>query len=280
MQSAPKIVVFDLDETLGYFVELGIFWDCLDYFLKEKTPNEINTTISKQDYFNEILDLFPEFIRPNILSILFYLKNKKQQRHCHKLMIYTNNQGPLEWAQFIKKYFEKKIHYNLFNQIIAAFKINGKHVEICRTTHDKSHRDLVKCTQISPDTQICFLDDNYFPEMTHENVYYINVKPYVHDLPFQEMIARFERSKIGEKILSTDELKADFAPIMMKHFKRYAYDYVEKNEDEYEVDKVITKKIMIHLQTFFKTRQDCKRKTQKNLKHKVNNRTKSRNNKM
>jgi hypothetical protein len=94
------------------------------------------------------------------------------------------------------------------------------------------------------------------------------------------MIARFERSKIGEKILSTDELKADFAPIMMKHFKRYAYDYVEKNEDEYEVDKVITKKIMIHLQTFFKTRQDCKRKTQKNLKHKVNNRTKSRNNKM
>ena len=70
MQPAPKIVVFDLDETLGYFVELGIFWDCLDYFLKEETINEINTIISKQDYFNEILDLFPEFIRPNIVSIL------------------------------------------------------------------------------------------------------------------------------------------------------------------------------------------------------------------
>lgn len=35
MQPIPKIVVFDLDETLGYFVELGIFWDCLDHFLKE-----------------------------------------------------------------------------------------------------------------------------------------------------------------------------------------------------------------------------------------------------
>jgi phosphoserine phosphatase len=28
-----KIVVFDLDETLGYFTELGIFWDCLKKYL-------------------------------------------------------------------------------------------------------------------------------------------------------------------------------------------------------------------------------------------------------
>ncbi len=34
-----KIVVFDLDETLGYFVECGIFWDCLNkYLLKENSP--------------------------------------------------------------------------------------------------------------------------------------------------------------------------------------------------------------------------------------------------
>ena len=31
-----KIVVFDLDETLGYFTELGIFWDSLDYYMKIK----------------------------------------------------------------------------------------------------------------------------------------------------------------------------------------------------------------------------------------------------
>jgi hypothetical protein len=28
-----KIVVFDLDETLGYFTEFGIFWDCLKNYL-------------------------------------------------------------------------------------------------------------------------------------------------------------------------------------------------------------------------------------------------------
>lgn len=122
-------------------------------------------------------------------------------------MIYTNNQGPLEWAHFIKKYFEKKINYNLFNQIIAAFKVSGKQVEICRTTHDKCHHDLVKCSQIPPYTQICFLDDNYFPEMTHENVYYIHVKPYVHDLSFEEMIARFKTSEIGKKYYQQMNLK-------------------------------------------------------------------------
>ena len=29
-----KIVVFDLDETLGYFTEYGIFWDSLENYLK------------------------------------------------------------------------------------------------------------------------------------------------------------------------------------------------------------------------------------------------------
>jgi len=106
--------------------------------------------------------------------------------------------------------------------------------------------------------------------MTHENVYYINVKPYVHNLPFEEMLSRFEHSEIGAKILSTTYLKTNFATTMMIHFKRYAYDYIKKNEDEYEVDKIITKKIMIHLQTFFKTTPDngsCKKKSQKNFKN-------------
>ena len=30
-----KIVVFYLDETLGYFTQLGIFCDCLDIYFKD-----------------------------------------------------------------------------------------------------------------------------------------------------------------------------------------------------------------------------------------------------
>jgi hypothetical protein len=60
-----KIVVFDLDETLGYFTDLGMFLDCLSKTLYNR---EII-----QDEFNQILDLYPEFIRPNIIAILNYL---------------------------------------------------------------------------------------------------------------------------------------------------------------------------------------------------------------
>ena len=69
-----KIVVFDLDETLGYFTELGIFWDSLVHYMKIKQKPELNQTD-----FNAILDLSPEFLRPNIINILNYLKTKKEQ---------------------------------------------------------------------------------------------------------------------------------------------------------------------------------------------------------
>ena len=60
-----KIVVFDLDETLGYFTEFGIFWDSLSNYLKIKEKPKLN-----QDDFNETLDLYPEFLRPNKINIL------------------------------------------------------------------------------------------------------------------------------------------------------------------------------------------------------------------
>ena len=166
--SPSKIVVFDLDETLGYFTEFGIFCDCLNEYFKNEDYSDT--------HFNELLDLYPEFIRPNIISILNYLKHKKMSKECSGVMIYTNNQGPKQWVMNIKEYFEHKIKYNLFNHIIAAFKVNGKHVELCRSSHDKSYGDFIKCSKIPHDVQICYLDDMYYPEMNAENVYYINLE--------------------------------------------------------------------------------------------------------
>jgi len=68
-----KIIVFDLDETLGYFTEYGIFWDCLSNYLI--TKNKPNLT---QYDFDSALDLFNEFLRKNIINILIYLKKKKK----------------------------------------------------------------------------------------------------------------------------------------------------------------------------------------------------------
>jgi hypothetical protein len=265
-----KIVVFDLDETLGYFSEMGIFWDSLQRYLDSNNVSAYRLT---QEDFNDILDLFPEFVRPNIISILNYLKNKKETNCCHKLMIYTNNTGPREWSENIKSYFESKIHYKLIDQVIAAFKINGKNVELCRTTYDKTHKDFIRCTKIPDDTEICFIDDTFYPKMTNENVYYINLKPYYYDLSFEYMIETFEKSDIGKKLIGGSNMDKDnkdnknnkdnidkdkdkekntlFRDFMLNEFKKYSYEYKPKSPAEYEIDKILGKHILTHLQTFF-----------------------------
>jgi len=261
-----KIVVFDLDETLGYFTEYGIFWDSLGNYLKIKNKRELTQTD-----FDNILDLFPEFIRPNIINILSYLKNKKKTNCCHKMMIYTNNTGPREWSRHIVSYFEKKINFKLIDQIIAAFKINGKRVEICRTSQNKTHKDLIRCTKVPIDAEICFIDDSFYPEMAHDNIYYINIKPYYYDLKFDYMIKKFLDSEIGKNIIGDDN---EFEKIMMEHINLFKYEVIIKDEKEYEVDKVLGKHIISHLQAFFN--RSTKNKTIKNRHNKKNKTIKNR----
>jgi hypothetical protein len=242
-----KIVVFDLDETLGYFVELSIFWESLNAYIKsEKMDYELD-----QNDFNETLDLFEEFIRPNIVSVLNYLKYKKQTKVCNSVLIYTNNQATKDWASHIQNYFEMKIEYPLFDQIIGAFKINGKRYELCRTSHEKTIHDLLKCSRLPANTEVCFLDDVLYPEMSGKNIYYIKVNPYVYNIPFDSMIERFIMCKYFKKIIDNPKKFTDY---MLTYMNQYAYSYVEKSADEYEIDKIITKKTMFHLQTFFNKR--------------------------
>jgi len=264
-----KIVVFDLDETLGYFTEFGIFWDSLVNYLSDNNKNNNNNIKLTQTDFNNILDLYPEFLRPNIINILNYLKEKKKVMCCNKMMIYTNNNGPREWCNHILNYFDNKIDYKLIDHVIAAFKINGKTIEMCRTSYNKSHKDLIKCTKIPSNAEICFLDDTFYPEMANENVYYINVKPYYYDLDFNYMIEKFRESNIGKKIINDDEL---FEEKIMKHIKLYKYNYINKDLDDYEIDKIIGKQIIIHLHEFFnktKKNKSIKNRTKMNKKNKT-----------
>jgi len=257
-----KIVVFDMDETLGYFIEFGIFWDSLNLYIKNKK----SVKLIDLDFMN-ILDIYPEFIRPNIFSILNYLKYKKLSKECQGVMIYTNNQGPKEWVYMIKNYFEKKINYKLFDNIITAFKVNGQHYELCRTTHNKTFKDFIRCTKLPENTEICFLDDIYHPEMNNNNVYYIKVKPYTHDLPFDEMIQRFINNDISKNIIND---KKEFTNFMKENMNKYSYTYTGKDKEEYEIDKIVTKKTMLHLHLFFGNNKEMffHKKSQKNKVYK------------
>ncbi len=103
MSELNKVVVFDLDETLGYFQEFGILWNSLQI----KYSNQLNFD---NNLFNSLLDLYPELLRPNILNILdMIVKNQKNQKNQNikpiLLMIYTNNNGGKNWVNLIIKYF-------------------------------------------------------------------------------------------------------------------------------------------------------------------------------
>ena len=53
--SKTKIVVFDLDETLGYFSEFGMIWEAtLSYILKNNSEFKES---ENQELFNNILEI-------------------------------------------------------------------------------------------------------------------------------------------------------------------------------------------------------------------------------
>jgi hypothetical protein len=73
------------------------------------------------------------------------------------------------------------------------------------------------------------------------------------------MLERFKESNIGKKIIENGE---NFDELMMEHIKLFKYMVVEKDDKEYEVDKVLGKHIVSHLQVFFN--RSTKNRTIKN----------------
>ena len=129
---SKKVVVFDLDQTLGDFGQVGILWDVVQQHSKKKL-NELD--------FYSILDVNPHILRPNIINILKYLKTQKDAGNCAKIIIFTNNTGKRKWPLMIKRYLEYKIGDKLFDRTICAYKVDGEIIEQQRTSYDKSYKD-------------------------------------------------------------------------------------------------------------------------------------------
>lgn len=237
-----KAVVFDLDETLGHFTQLGLVWDAI-----ENAHDEDNKTTP---HFSDVMDAFPEYQRPGIIKILRYLVGKKQTGSCNTVMIYTNNQGPRSWALQIQNYFEDKIGCSIFDKVIAAFKVNGERIELKRTSHDKTVSDLISCTRIPSDTQICFIDDQHHPRMEHDNVYYIHIKPYVCTIPYRTIGQRLQSGSLLERLSA--EKRGELVRSIERLSRRYPDDDIELDEDEQDVDAIVGKRILQHIQEFFK----------------------------
>ena len=94
-----KIIIFDMDETLGCFFQLGAFIDGLEKFY--------NKSLTQKE-FDEVFDLYPEYIRPDMINILNFLVEQRNKGNVDKIIIFTNNQGPKSWAQKFQNIFQIK----------------------------------------------------------------------------------------------------------------------------------------------------------------------------
>lgn len=254
--SMNYVMVFDLDETLGHFSQLYVFW-----FLFIKYINNSNELL-----FFKLLDIFPKFLRPNILNILKNIRKKKEKNICNYVMIYTNNNGPKSWAIMIQNYFHYKLKYQLFDKIIGAFKVHGQIIEVCRTSHGKSMKDLINCTKLPSNSQICFLDDQNHNEMYNENVLYIKLKPYTHNIDFLTMA-----SKTYDKMYSyfpKNKYKEDFIDYIASNTQNYKLEYLNKSKVEYNIETVFSDVLIKKIDAFFNSKP--RKFTKKNRNYNIN----------
>lgn len=252
--NAKKIVVFDMDQTLGCFIEIGMFWEALN-----------NITVCDDVHFFDIIDLFQEFLRPKILTLLKKILDKKANGKCSKILIYTNNNGPISWTHLIADYFEYKLGEPVFD-VITAFKPE-KGCEMCRTSEDKNIPDLIRCAKCDSDSKFCFFDDQFHPLMKDSNVYYVKVKPFTHSIPYKSMVEKYSKKYI--KFEDREEI-VDYIIYYMNKF-----DYIVniKTKAENMVDEVVSKQMFVHIDKFFeessksRTLNKRRRANKKTIKH-------------
>lgn len=283
-----KVVVFDIDETLGNFSQLSIFTHVLeDYYNKPELSYR---------YFNDLVDLYPEIIRPSMVRILDYIRKKKNTGVCDKVMIYTNNMGPVKWISCIRQYFETKLRMAatasasasasgglaiippLFDHTIKPKTEDStdtqtqQHQQLYpeRTTNDKTISDFIRCGRLPRDIEICFLDDLQHPKMVDERVYYIKLQPYHSYIPFEMFVVRFLNSALYREVfdkftvpstisITSPNAKKQILSIEIHNlFLKYAnlakYDAKSHQSkiNPREIDEIISKYILYHLQQFFR----------------------------
>jgi hypothetical protein len=235
-----KVVIFDMDETLGSFIDLSALW----YVIENRNLQFSKEYASQQERFNALLDLYPEFLRYGISNILEYLYFKKSRGDFIGVYVYTNNQVSKNWSKMIVNYLENRNKVmGLFNQIVHSFKIRKRQVEQRRTTHRKTPDDFIRCSLLPRNAEMCFVDNAYYKEMYHDKIYYIKPKSYFHGLKTENIVKRLMDSCILKTKNDSFFTSYFLDKNLITHYKKSKLDI---DEDTY-----VSSKILHHIQDFF-----------------------------
>ena len=166
-----KSVVFDLDHTIGYFKQFI-------YIINNMDMDKIN------DSYHYLFDLFPEYFRPNIFNLFEYLILKRNEKKINSIILYTNNNNDI-FVNKVIEYINFKLKQTLFDTIITI-----THPK--RTHKYKDYVELIECTDLTTDTDICFIDDKKHSNMISKKIFYIQCEPYVYIIQSKEIYNRIK----------------------------------------------------------------------------------------
>ena len=153
-----KNIVFDFDETIGYFEQII---EMIQYTKKN----------SKEDVFH-FLKLFPFVFRTNIFDIFYYIVRLKKEKKINSVILYSNNNNDV-FIGYVLSYIHEILNYNLFDLTISLNQTHNK---------NKNMTDLLNYSNglINKNSSIFFIDDKEYDDVKNSKncKYYIKCESY------------------------------------------------------------------------------------------------------
>jgi hypothetical protein len=155
-----KNIVFDFDQTIGYFEQI------IEIIIYTKKTSKMDVT--KDDVFN-LFALFPLVFRTNIFDIFNYIMRLKKERKIKSVILYSSNNNDT-FIGYVLSFIHQKLNYTLFDTSIS---LNQTH------TKNKNITDLLKYSNglLTKKSSIFFIDDKEHDEMKCIK-YYIKCESY------------------------------------------------------------------------------------------------------
>lgn len=153
-----KNIVFDFDETIGYFEQII---EMIKYTKKN----------TKEDIF-QFLKLFPFVFRTNIFDIFYYIVRLKKEKKINSVILYSNNNNDL-FIGYVLSYIHDIVNYTLFDSTISLNQTHNK---------NKNITDLLNYSNglLNKNSSIFFIDDKEYDDVKNSKncKYYIKCESY------------------------------------------------------------------------------------------------------
>jgi hypothetical protein len=150
-----KNIVFDFDETIGYFEQM------IEIIKHTKKT-------SKVDVF-ELFKLFPLIFRTNLFDIFHYIVRLKKEKKIKSVILYSNNNNDI-FIGYVLSFIHEKLNYTLFDLSISFNQTHNK---------NKNINDLLRYSNslLNKKSSIFFIDDKEYEDMKSIE-YYIKCESY------------------------------------------------------------------------------------------------------